>query len=330
MPVWSEQEVMIAEGASAFFRDSGSIDRVRSLRGGSGEQGFWKKAASQGWIGMLVPEGLSGTGLELRDALVVMRAAGGFIPPEPLAAAIATAQSLSYVPELAERLGPIISGDSIVLPAFVEGGSSGNSAAMRTRPLSGIGLAQELILLDDHDNVFFTTADKIRSDARPSLDGGSIGTAEITDPVRIHWGSDFRRELVDTWLMLHAAELIGLASEALARTLAYLETRKQFGVALASFQVLQQRAADAHVAIAAAEALTFEAARAFGNPRQSLAAAASFTRALAAADRISKEAIQMHGAIGFTDEYDIGLFLKRTMAIAAIGRDITARLDLAA
>ncbi len=329
MPVWSEQESMIAEGASAFFRESGSIGRIRGLRGGSGDQIFWKKAAGQGWIGMLVPEGLYGTGLDLRDALVVMRAAGRFIPPEPLAAAIAVAQSLSHIPELAERLEPMISGDSVVLPAFIEGRAK-NSAVMRTQPLSGIGLANQLILLDDEDNVFFATADKIHSHIRPSLDGGTIGTAEVVDPVRLHWGSDFRRELVDTWLLLHAAELVGLASEALTRTLAYLETRTQFGVPLASFQALQQRAADAHVAIAAAEALTFEAARAFGDPRQSLAAAASFTQALAAADRTSKEAIQMHGAIGFTDEYDIGLFLKRMMAISAVGRNVSARLELAA
>jgi alkylation response protein AidB-like acyl-CoA dehydrogenase len=322
MPVWSEQDTMIADSTAAFFREAGEVGRVRALRGQHEGRDFWQRAAEQGWIGMLVSQSPGGSGLELRDALVVMRAAGRYLPPEPLAAAIALAQSMQNVPELSDTLAKAVAGELVVLPAFAAGSAS--ERPLRTRPVSGLALAGALVVLDDRDGVFFAGAGKFSFETRPSLDGGSVGVAEIRDPVPLHWSADARRDLADTWLLLHAAELVGLGEEALARTLDYLETRKQFGVPLSSFQALQQRAANVHVALAAADALVFEAARAFGGPDQSFAGIASFKRAADAAEKAAKEAIQMHGAIGFTDECDIGLFLKRAVAICAIGRDLAA------
>lgn len=328
MPVWSEQDVMIGESARAFFRGNGGVGRVRTLRQSCRDVEFWRGVAGQGWIGMLVPENLSGSGFELRDALVVMRAVGEYLPPEPLAAAIAMARSMQHMSQLASTLADIVAGKAIVLPAFADGLAAGSSASLRTRPVAGLAMATHLVVIDGSEHVRLAAANDFRKELHRSLDGGSVGIAEIDHAETLDWNTGIQRDLFETWSILLAAELVGIATEALKRTLGYLETRRQFGAVLSSFQALQQRAADVHVATASAEALVFEAARAFGGPQQSFAAAAALACALKAANAASREAIQMHGAIGFTDEYDIGLFLKRTMAIAAISRDLRA-IDLA-
>jgi alkylation response protein AidB-like acyl-CoA dehydrogenase len=118
--------------------------------------------------------------------------------------------------------------------------------------------------------------------------------------------------------------LAGLAARALELTAEYLKTREQFGVPIGSFQALQHRAASMHVEVASARALVREAARAIGHPGQTRAAAAAKAYASDAALKVTREAIQLHGAIGFTDEHDIGLFHRRAMALVAADRGIAA------
>jgi len=126
---------------------------------------------------------------------------------------------------------------------------------------------------------------------------------------------------LDRARILIAAELLGLAREAFARTLDYLKTRKQFGRLIGSFQALQHRAVDLYVQIelsAAALAQALDAEEA-GADAAACAAAASAAKARAAdaALLVTREAVQMHGAIGYTREHDIGLFLDRALTLAA-------------
>lgn len=118
-----------------------------------------------------------------------------------------------------------------------------------------------------------------------------------------------------TYWLGDAAYLCGLMDGALRLALDYLRLRRQFGVPIGSFQALQHRAADFHVDVTATRALVREAARAFGTSRGAWAAAAAVQRAGAAALRVSQEVVQFHGAIGFADEHDAGLYLRRAMTI---------------
>ncbi|MGK6305770.1 acyl-CoA dehydrogenase family protein [Variovorax sp. DT-64] len=114
-----------------------------------------------------------------------------------------------------------------------------------------------------------------------------------------------------------AAYLCGLMDAALQLALDYMRLRRQFGVPIGSFQALQHRASAAHVDASATRALVHEAARAFGSVRETWAAAASVHRAAAAALRVAKEVVQFHGAVGFADEHDAGLYLRRAMTVGA-------------
>jgi alkylation response protein AidB-like acyl-CoA dehydrogenase len=119
-----------------------------------------------------------------------------------------------------------------------------------------------------------------------------------------------------------AAETVGCAAELFDRTLAYMRTRRQFGRSLGAFQALQHRAVDAFADIELSRALTLETARiADGRKPGTLElVAAARARAGLMAQRIGKWAVQMHGAIGFTDECDAGLFVKRLLVLSRIYR----------
>jgi alkylation response protein AidB-like acyl-CoA dehydrogenase len=111
-----------------------------------------------------------------------------------------------------------------------------------------------------------------------------------------------------------AAQLTGLVSAVLDMTLEHLRTRVQFERPIGSFQALQHRAVDMKINLALSEASVREAVRlsdaAPGSAQASAAASAAKARASTSAQRVCKDAIQMHGAIGFTEEADVGLFAR--------------------
>lgn len=132
-----------------------------------------------------------------------------------------------------------------------------------------------------------------------------------------------------------SAELLGLMKGAFALTLDHLKNRAQFGKPVGAFQALQHRAVDLFIQIELANAAVTDAAEAFdtGAPLQARAVLASRVKARCsdAALLITREAIQMHGAIGFTEEHDIGLYLNRALSLAPwIGSGAAHRTRFAA
>jgi hypothetical protein len=99
-------------------------------------------------------------------------------------------------------------------------------------------------------------------------------------------------------------------------SLDYLKTRKQFGRAIGSFQALQHRAATLHVAVASSGAFLFEAAIGIEGSHRSRACAAARARAPDCALTVVKEAVQFHGMIGFAEEFDLGLYFRRAVALS--------------
>jgi alkylation response protein AidB-like acyl-CoA dehydrogenase len=114
------------------------------------------------------------------------------------------------------------------------------------------------------------------------------------------------------------AELVGVMDHAFGIALDYLKTRVQFDKKIGGFQALQHRAVDEYMEVEIARALVFQVAAAFDRGQGNAAMAAAVkTRASAAALRVCKTALQFHGAMGYTDEHDIGLYLKRAMVLVA-------------
>jgi alkylation response protein AidB-like acyl-CoA dehydrogenase len=125
--------------------------------------------------------------------------------------------------------------------------------------------------------------------------------------------------LYDLALIALSAELLGLMDTAHAITLDYMRVRKQFGKLIGSFQALQHKAVDNYIRIEATRSLVFQVA-ANTDPHHVDPALAAAVKAQAseAAMFVTKSCIQLHGAIGFTDEHDIGLYHKRAILYSSL------------
>jgi hypothetical protein len=115
-----------------------------------------------------------------------------------------------------------------------------------------------------------------------------------------------------------AAILVGLAERMLAMTVDYVAGRRQFGVPVGSFQAVKHRLADAYLAVEFARPAVLAAGWAQASAAADAAEQTSVAKVLAsdAATTVAKAAIQCHGAIGYTTEYDLHLFAKRAWALA--------------
>jgi alkylation response protein AidB-like acyl-CoA dehydrogenase len=126
-----------------------------------------------------------------------------------------------------------------------------------------------------------------------------------------------------------AAELLGIAQESFDRTLQYLKERKQFGVLIGSFQALQHRAAHWWSEVELCKSVVLKALQAMDENDRQAPALASIAKAKLSevAELATNEAIQMHGGIGMTDEYEIGFFIKRARPAQTLFGDNSYHTD---
>jgi alkylation response protein AidB-like acyl-CoA dehydrogenase len=160
-------------------------------------------------------------------------------------------------------------------------------------------------------------------------DGRMSGTITLQDALvpRAHElaRGDAARNAIETArdgaTVIAGAELLGVMHRVLDMTLDYMRTRVQFGKPIGSFQALQHRAVDLYIQRQLASAVLDDGLRRLADTADAQARAAIVSRVKArcseAGLRIAREAIQIHGAIGFTDEYDVGLYLKRALVLAS-------------
>jgi alkylation response protein AidB-like acyl-CoA dehydrogenase len=160
-------------------------------------------------------------------------------------------------------------------------------------------------------------------------DGRHFGTVTLDDALvsreRVLASGDAAQaalsRALDRAAAVASAELYGVMSRALEMSVDYMKTRVQFGKPIGSFQALQHRAVDLYIQQQLASAVLEQGLRDLDRDPEPAARAAIASRSKArcsdAGLRIAREAIQIHGAIGFTDEYDAGLYLKRALVLAA-------------
>ena len=152
-----------------------------------------------------------------------------------------------------------------------------------------------------------------RNAANIKFEGVSVaGDAVIGE---VGKGADILDPALDIARIGISAEMLGSLQECFERTVEYLKERKQFGVAIGSFQALKHRAANMFCEIELSKSCVLEALTALEEQRESeeIAKLASLAKAKVGEtfNLVSREGIQMHGGIGMTDEFDIGFFIKR-------------------
>ncbi|HEY1967398.1 MAG TPA: acyl-CoA dehydrogenase family protein [Pseudonocardia sp.] len=321
-----------------------SLDRAR-----------WRHYGELGWLGLLVPEQRGGAGADERAAGVVAREMGVAGRTEPfVAAGVMVPRCLAELPDTpAPRamLDEVTGGTRLALLGWQsEAGELGTGLGPERLPVGaertedGVTLSGQvcwlpsldadsyLIAADSPAGVVLTRVDSgtsgLLARPQPMADGSTWVRLEL-DRVRVPAeavlaaGPVAERALslaIDTGVLICAAELLGLIDRMLELTLGYLGSRRQFGRAIGSFQALQHRAVDLWMQQRLTEAAVRTGlSRAVGASPETLALAASGAKARAssAALRVGNESVQLHGAIGFTHEYELGRYVNRALVLAA-------------
>lgn len=287
----------------------------------------WRALADLGVAGLLVPERLGGLGLDDIYLAALMEEFGRVAPPLPVLETICAAPVIAEArPEYAERL---VSGDIRIAWApgrrrLVPWGAQASLILLGGSPAS-----RQLWLLDEPlDSDGTATVDRARPVVRcpGHVEQRAVTLAPSSATVDRLW----LRGVLGS-----AAQLVGLARRMIEMTVGYVSGRTQFGVPVGSFQAVKHALADAHVAVEFARPAVLAAAWSLTHEEDpsSVARDVSMAKILAgrAAVRTARTAIQCHGGMGYTTEYDLHLFAKRAWALdASFGtaryhRDLVAR-----
>jgi alkylation response protein AidB-like acyl-CoA dehydrogenase len=317
--------------------------------------------AEAGWTGLLVPEALGGAGLGLAEQAVLSEALGRALICEPIAAgAVFASILLREAPASVERdrlAAGLADGSLRVSPAWRQphptssgrpvGASEAadglqldgearyvDAAASATDFLVVAPLGQGAVLA----SVPASTPD-LTVEEKAGVDGATLATLRFdrvqVEPSRILARAQSVEALVANAVqhsrVALAAELAGIAAKAVEMTIAYTKDRVQFGKPIASFQAVQHRLVDmwSDAEFACASVVNAVTRNEEGDARAArLAVLAAKARAGDAAMSNCRRAVHLHGAMGFTDEHDIGLYLKRAIALSAtLGQPEEMRLE---
>ncbi|WP_424811309.1 acyl-CoA dehydrogenase family protein [Roseococcus sp. YIM B11640] len=347
---------MIQDQAIDFFAERSPVRSLRQLRDARDAEAIsrplWQEMADLGWPGFLVPEAHGGSGFGHLGLGLVLAAAGRTLAATPLlstamigASALLLggdqAQQAAHLPALAagrslfalavdegahhepdrietrlRRDGPgfVLDGAKRFVPdggvadvLIVAARREDGNIALVLVPADAPGLVRQRRWMVDSRNAAALTFDGVRLEPSALLAQGGPGLLEM---------------LLDRARIGLAAEMLGTAEEAFARTVQYLKDRRQFGVPIGSFQALKHRAAEMFCSLELARAAVLGALEALDADSPAVPRLASLAKARAgdALHLIGNEAIQMHGGIGMTDEHEIGFFLKRArLAEATLG-----------
>lgn len=275
---------------------------------------LWSQLADMGVIGLLAPEGVGGMGLAEIDLVQILFEAGRSALPEPLSATAAVAvpviRDFANSAEAERWLEEITAGECSVSLQL-----SPNTHAVGAE-------SARLLLLEAEDGLHLVEPEVVEFEPRESVDGSrrcatvSWNPSPATLLVR---APEALAAAKSRSAMATAAELCGLADTMIAMTVAYCAERTQFGVPIGSFQALKHQLADALLALEFAKPLVWRAAYSLSteDPAASLHCSMAKAAATDAADVVGRAALQAHGAIGYTVECDLHLWLKKSWALRA-------------
>ena len=260
----------------------------------------WGKLAAVGALGTLVPEEQGGLGLDENSLVPLLEEIGYSGLPGPAVETIAVAAPLLAATPLA--------------------GAPDTLVAVQARPGELIAFGQraaQAVLIKD-EAVWLYATSELRLEPCDSVDGSRWLARLVAEPaggVLLSGDTDaaWQRGVLGT-----AAVLTGLARRMLDMTVEYVKGREQYGVPVGSFQAIKHALADALVAVEFARPMVLAAAAAQAGARGDAGLQTSAAKVLAsdAARLVARTAIQCHGAMGYTTEYDLHLFAKRVWALA--------------
>jgi len=302
----SPEQHMFADTARAVFADTCTPDHWRRQMetGASGDEARWQAIAETGLTTLMLPEAAGGMGLSEIDFALIAEAAGYVALPEPLveSAGVAAPLLAAIVPTcpvladpaarvaLQHPANPLVADADIATALILYRGGAAYLA-----PPDAVRLTRRQSI-DPFRRLFAVDCDI--ADAEP------LGTPD--------WELAF-----DRGALFAAAQGLGLAQRVVDMAVAYAKERQQFGKPIGSYQAVKHHLASAQVAIEFARPVVMAAAVEIGHRDLQARARVSHAKivALEAADQAARASIQVHGAMGYSWEVDVHLFLKRALGL---------------
>lgn len=345
-----EQQLLRAE-VRKFLDQNASLEEVRKIveRPEGFDRNLWARMGELGWVGLTVPEEYGGVGLDWVTFVVLLEETGRSLFPSPLISTVLAAKAIErvgsegqqkhWLPGLADgsRIGTIAlleesdcfepsgvalvgkaDGDDVVLSGskrivhdaacsdlFVVVFRSG--AAPEDLSLAVVEAGTEGVTVEPYPGMDLT-----KPSGKLVLDGVQVASDNVLGSLGGAWPE--LRWLLDAGATAVAAEAVGAGEAALEITTEFAKEREQFDSKIGRFQGVKHPLAEMYVDVESFKSLVYYAAWCIDEDAEDASLAASRAKAYAseALARIGIDGVQLHGGVGYTDEYDIQLYLKRS------------------
>ncbi len=355
---FTEEQNMLREQVRRFMQEACPIPKVRELMKTESafDDALWKQLADLGWLGLIIPEGYGGLGLRWIDLTVVLEETARGLSPLPIASQALAASAILRCgsdDQKSNWLPSMASGDTICTVALHDEPNwispeaitlsgravDGGLEISGSKPFVPDALAARYYLLAVRSPnglaLAAVTRDQVTVKSQPIMDRtkptGSITLNKVVVPADhlLPMTDEDLAYLTDVGAVAITAEMVGAAEAALTMTSEYAKQRIQFGKPIGQYQGVKHRLADIYVDVESFKSLLYYAAWTVDDDPAELPRAVSLAKGYAsdAFARIGIDGVGLHGAIGFTAEYDIQLYLKRSKWARPMYGDSDYHLD---
>lgn len=317
---FDEDQILLQETVRDFLSGEASVEFVRAQweteTGRSPE--FWSKLTEIGVPGLMVAEEFGGLGMNEIDAVRVFVEIGRAALAEPVVPTAAVA-----APLLQDLLD---SGQDVLAKEWLPKIASGEAiiaVAQPTSPLVPEAHVADLLILRSGDALYAITRDEAQSTPQPSNDPSqklfTVSFEPREDQLIAKGEAADRLEVaaLDRGALASAAEQIGACEKLIAMSVDYASQRKQFGVPIGSFQAVKHQVANLKVALEYARSHVERAAHSVAHriPTRSVDVSMAKISAGEAALEAARVSLQVHGALGYTWEQDLHVWMRRAWTL---------------
>ncbi len=354
-----EQELLRAE-VRKFLDQNAPLSRVREITeaGDSTDPHLWNRMAELGWVGLTVPEEYGGVGLDLETLIVVLEETGRSLFPSPLISTVLASKAIErfgdddqktrWLPGLADgtKIGTFAflertdmltpsgvelsakpDGDELILSGsklFVTDAAAANVIVMAVRTGTDAEAISLVVVEGDAKGLSaedFDGMDLTKKIGRIDLEDVRIPMAQVLGSLDEGWQKS--RWLLNLGAALVTAEAVGSAEAALEITVNFAKERIQFDEPIGKFQSVKHPLAEVYVDVESVRSLVYYATWAIDQDAEDAEIAVSKAKAYCseAFPKAGILGVQLHGGVGFTWEYDIQLYLKRSKWLRPIFGD---------
>lgn len=340
----NEQQVLLRDAAAKLGAAHGGAKRARLLRLAQAgmDQKAWNEIVEAGWLSALASEEAGGLGLGAFDLALALEETSKTVMMTPLI------EAACAIWAIAEARGDLHHTTSLVVPATsppAQGFNGRQEVRLNDGMLEGV---ISFVPFADHAEAFVVGAiadgvatlclvprslDGLTIETIHNVDGSTSSTLTFTHArigeaqvlARGEKAAAIEAKMHELLSLGASVELLGVAQAALDMTLDYIKLRQQFGKPIGSFQAIQHRAVNCYVDLELNRSLIYAVLSAWdaGAAHPAMVSAVKARLSRCGLDTV-RAALQLHGAIGYTDEHDIGVYYKRAVALAAkYGNEIT-------